>query len=476
MTEIKLIHSGDLQVKNRNKRLYYSYNKNLRDIENYLINTEAKIYVIAGDLFEYDIPNDSERKLIYNHISRCLNITTLKELVIIAGNHDLIKDKKLNESNIGYNPLNIFADMLKNLDSEKTKKLSYFSESKVYQSKVHENIQYLVYSLEDKMDINFEDADPNKLKFVLFHDMLKEYVDSVKLPLRKDIKDALLSVDSFPSDTIILAADIHKNLKYEGLDNQVFYYPGSPQQHTHSEGSYIKIGNKVNIKDAEPKALKLFTFDPTQYENTISHVIGVEDLPLTTYVSYVTLTLDHKMVTRSLKQVELAGDLGLEDGTAIGLGIANAANMLANSEAESKVVILLTDGVNNAGEIDPLTAAEVAKALGIKVYTIGAAKPGQVPVPVPSLLGGTDIVYQESVLDEAILQQVADNTGGRYYRAEDTAGLQAIYDEINNLEKSQVEVQVYNNYTELFGLLLVPALLLLLLEMFLRRTTFRTIP
>ncbi|MCK5313605.1 MAG: VWA domain-containing protein [Anaerolineales bacterium] len=188
------------------------------------------------------------------------------------------------------------------------------------------------------------------------------------------------------------------------------------------------------------------------------------------------LTLDHKMVTRSLEQVELAGDLGLEDGTAIGLGIANAANMLANSEAESKVVILLTDGVNNAGEIDPLTAAEVAKALGIKVYTIGAAKPGQVPVPVPSLLGGTDIVYQESVLDEAILQQVADNTGGRYYRAEDTAGLQAIYDEINNLEKSQVEVQVYNNYTELFGLLLVPALLLLLLEMFLRRTTFRTIP
>ena len=188
------------------------------------------------------------------------------------------------------------------------------------------------------------------------------------------------------------------------------------------------------------------------------------------------LTLDHKMVTRSLEQVELAGDLGLDDGTAIGLGIANAANMLANSEAESKVVILLTDGVNNAGEIDPLTAAEAAKALDIKVYTIGAAKPGQVPVPVPSLLGGTDIVYQESVLDEGILQQVAESTGGRYYRAEDTSGLRAIYEEINNLEKSQVEVQVYNNYTELFGLLLVPALFLLLLEMFLRRTTFRTIP
>lgn len=188
------------------------------------------------------------------------------------------------------------------------------------------------------------------------------------------------------------------------------------------------------------------------------------------------LTLDHNMVSRSLEQVQLAEDLGLEDGTAIGLGIANAANMLANSEAEGKVVILLTDGVNNAGEIDPLTAAEAAKALGIKVYTIGAAKPGQVPVPVPSLLGSTDIIYQESSLDEAILQQVAETTGGRYYRAEDTAGLKAIYNEINSLEKSQVEVQVYNQYTELFGLLLVPALILLLSEMFLRRTIFRTIP
>jgi Ca-activated chloride channel family protein len=182
------------------------------------------------------------------------------------------------------------------------------------------------------------------------------------------------------------------------------------------------------------------------------------------------------MVSRSLDQIDLAGDMGLDDGTAIGLGIANAASMLANSDAESKVIILLTDGVNNAGQIDPLTAAEAAKAVGIKVYTIGAGRPGQVPVPTQTLFGGSQIVYQESVLDEATLQQVAEVTGGQYFRAEDTDGLRAIYDAINDMEQSQVEVEVYNQYFELAGYLLVPALLIFLAEMVLRHTTFRKIP
>jgi Ca-activated chloride channel family protein len=188
------------------------------------------------------------------------------------------------------------------------------------------------------------------------------------------------------------------------------------------------------------------------------------------------LTLDHSMVVRSLQQVELATDLGLDDGTAIGLGIANAANMLANSEAESKVIILLTDGVNNSGQIDPLTAAEAAKALGVKVYTVGAGRPGTVPVPAQTAFGGTEIVYQESTLDEETLRQVADITGGQYFRAEDTEGLKNIYQEINSLEKSKVEVQVFNQYHELAGWLIVPAILLFILEMTLRNTAFRTVP
>ena len=188
------------------------------------------------------------------------------------------------------------------------------------------------------------------------------------------------------------------------------------------------------------------------------------------------LTLDHRMLERSLDQVQLATDLGIEDGTAIGLGIANAANMLANSDNESRVIILLTDGVNNAGQIDPLTAAEAAKALGIKVYTVGAAKPGMVPVPVQGLLGGAQIVQQESTLDEATLQQVADITGGLYFRAEDSEGLKAIYDEINNLEQSKIEVQVFNQYHELAGWLIVPALMIFFTELFLRKSVFRKIP
>ena len=147
-----------------------------------------------------------------------------------------------------------------------------------------------------------------------------------------------------------------------------------------------------------------------------------------------------------------------------------------NSDAESKVIILLTDGVNNSGQIDPLTAAEAAKTLGIKIYTVGAGRPGQVPVPVQNMFGGTEIVYQESQLDEATLQQVAELTGGKYFRAEDSEGLKAIYAEINELEKSQVEVEVYNQYQELSGYLLVPAIMLFLSELVLRKTIFRKVP
>ncbi len=112
------------------------------------------------------------------------------------------------------------------------------------------------------------------------------------------------------------------------------------------------------------------------------------------------MTTDHAVLNRLLKQVQLAPDLRVQDGTAIGLGLANAANMLKDSKAKSRVVILLTDGANNAGEIAPETAAEAAQALGIKVYTIGMGRTGQVPVPVDSLFGGKEIVYHESDLDE----------------------------------------------------------------------------
>jgi Ca-activated chloride channel family protein len=187
-------------------------------------------------------------------------------------------------------------------------------------------------------------------------------------------------------------------------------------------------------------------------------------------------TVDHNVLSRLLDQTKLATDLNLEDGTAIGMGLANAANMLKDSTVKSKVLILLTDGVNNAGQIDPLTAAEAAKTLGIKIYTIGMGRPGQVPVPITDLFGIQRITYQESALDEDLLKQVAETTGGRYFRAEDTAGLEQIYNEINDLEKSQIEVQTFTRYRELAGWLLLPALILMVMEMLLRQTMLRKIP
>jgi Ca-activated chloride channel family protein len=187
-------------------------------------------------------------------------------------------------------------------------------------------------------------------------------------------------------------------------------------------------------------------------------------------------TTDHNVLLRLLDRTELATDLGIDDGTAIGLGLANAGNMLKDSAAKSKVIILLTDGVNNAGQIDPLTGAEAAETLGIKVYTIGMGRPGQVLVPVVDLFGRQQVVMQESQLDEATLQQIADSTGGRYFRAEDTAGLKEIYDEIDSLEKSQVEIERFTRYRELMGWLLIPALGLVLGEMALRKTILRKLP
>ena len=188
------------------------------------------------------------------------------------------------------------------------------------------------------------------------------------------------------------------------------------------------------------------------------------------------MTTDHAVLERLLKQVQLAPDLQLEDGTAIGHGLANAANMLKDSNASSRVIILLTDGVNNSGEIAPETAADAARALGIKVYTIGMGRPGQVPVPVDSPFGGKEIVYQESDLDEALLQQIAEMTGGQYFRAVDTTDLQRIYEQIDSLEKSKVEITHYSQEIELIGWVLLPALMLVLAEQFLSHTLFRRIP
>lgn len=175
-------------------------------------------------------------------------------------------------------------------------------------------------------------------------------------------------------------------------------------------------------------------------------------------------TLDYHVLTELLHEVRLADQLGIEDGTAIGMGIAHAATMIKDSDVESKVIILLTDGFNNAGQIDPITAAQAAEALSIKVYTIGAGVPELRRLTSASSFRGD------------VLEEIAEITGGLYFQADNTAGLQEIYDEIDALEKSEVEVRVYTQYQELAMWFLLPALGLFVLEMLLRQTVLRKIP
>ena len=186
-------------------------------------------------------------------------------------------------------------------------------------------------------------------------------------------------------------------------------------------------------------------------------------------------TLDHKVLLRLLDEVNLADRLRLEDGTAIGDGMATAANMLKDSTVENKLVTLLTDGVNNAGDFDPVTVATAAEALDIKIYTIGMGRPSRSADPQLGPFGG-GIVMQGARLDEETLQQIATITDAQYYRATDTEGLRGIYDEINALEKSEIEVLHFTSYRELAGWFLIPALLLFLLELVLSQTIFRKIP
>lgn len=187
------------------------------------------------------------------------------------------------------------------------------------------------------------------------------------------------------------------------------------------------------------------------------------------------LTLDYSVLGTLLDEVrlvtELRGGAQMLDGTAIGLGIASAANLLRDDSTPSRVIILLTDGDNNTG-LDPILAAEAAAALGIRIYTIGMGAPGMMAIPT----GRGDVIMIESDLDEDLLRRIADIGGGLYFRADDTPGLQQIYRQINTLERSEVERRVLVRWQDRAMGLLVAALLLLLLERGLRRSVFQTIP
>lgn len=185
------------------------------------------------------------------------------------------------------------------------------------------------------------------------------------------------------------------------------------------------------------------------------------------------LTLDYGWLLQNLERVKIGMT---EDGTAIGSGISSALNRLKDSEAKGKVVILLTDGRNNAGKISPLTAADAARALNIKVYTIGAGSKGLVPYPAKDYFGNTVYRQVQIDIDEETLKKIAEKTKALYYRATDTTSLRNIYEEIDKIEKTPIEEKGYTEYKELFPLFLIPALALLILEVILKNTLLRRIP
>jgi Ca-activated chloride channel homolog len=186
------------------------------------------------------------------------------------------------------------------------------------------------------------------------------------------------------------------------------------------------------------------------------------------------LTLDHDWLQQNLERVSTAA--GNDDGTAIGSAIAASVNRLRTTNAKSKIVILLTDGMNNTGKIAPLAAAEAARALGVKIYTIGVGVRGMAPIPVKDQAGNTHLIMDKVDVDEKTLQTIAAETGGTFYRATDTDSLQRIYEQINHLETTAHTVQKFEHYDELYSWALIPAAALLGFGLLLQHTRYRRLP
>ncbi|WP_282125736.1 vWA domain-containing protein [Marinifilum flexuosum] len=234
----------------------------------------------------------------------------------------------------------------------------------------------------------------------------------------------------------------------------------------------LDVSSSMLARDFEPDRLEAAKDVATQFitgrpEDKIGLVIfsgeSFTQCPLTT---------DHAVLINLFKDIHSGM---IEDGTAIGLGLANAVNRLKDSEAKSRVVILLTDGDNNRGEIAPLTAAELAKSFGIRVYTIGIGTRGTAPYPVQTAFG-ISMKNLPVKFDESVLKEIAEMTGGQYFRATDNNKLKAIYAEIDKLEKSKIEVKQYSTKSEEFLIFAMLAALFLLLEIALRNSILRNIP
>lgn len=185
------------------------------------------------------------------------------------------------------------------------------------------------------------------------------------------------------------------------------------------------------------------------------------------------LTIDYDMLKYFLKETQLGE---LEDGTALGMALATSVNRIRTSKSKTKIIILLTDGVNNRGEIAPRDAAQIAKDFNVKVYTIGVGTKGQAPYPVTDAYGRTQLYMMDVEIDEELLKEIANNTGGLYFRAADKEQLQQIFEEIDRWEKTEISTKRYYNARDLYLYFIIGAFAILLLAEFAKRTILRTLP
>lgn len=251
----------------------------------------------------------------------------------------------------------------------------------------------------------------------------------------------------------------------------------SDQQNAEGEGIDIvlclDISGSMNAQDFLPNRLEASKNMAVDFVNKrLADRIGVVIFSGESFTQ-CPLTTDHGVLVQAIQNIRNGL---LEDGTAIGAGLGTSVDRLRTSTSKSKVIILLTDGVNNGGLIDPNTAKEIAKAFGVKVYTIGVGTDGYAPVQVKDAFGNITTQQQKVTIDEKLLNEIAVETGGKYFRAKNNANLKSIYDAIDTLEKSKVEITTFTRYTDKFFPFVVAALALILLEVLLRFTVFKKFP
>jgi Ca-activated chloride channel family protein len=256
-----------------------------------------------------------------------------------------------------------------------------------------------------------------------------------------------------------------------------------PQKGTESE-EILTEGIDIVIALDASGSMKAEDFEPRNRFHVAKTVIGKfieglrhDRLGLVVFAAKAytrcPLTLDYGVLLNILENTKLGE---IEDGTAIGNALATCLNRLRESKAKSKVVILVTDGVNNRGEVQPIDAAEIARTFGIKIYTVGVGSTGTARIPVDDPVYGRTYVNMQVNIDEKSLEEIAGTTGGLYYRATDRPSLEQIFEDIGNLEKTKIEVKTYTHYNERYHDFLIPALILFLICTILGHTRFAKIP